>query len=198
MESRNFVTMRNQRGYGTQKNWMFVRQELLYYVKGDPPFNVQAEYTEIPKKTKGYYKVINGRLTENLQRSKSNCIRAGNVWTDIQQVFYLLEENIEGCYAQKPLKAIERITIASSNKRDLIVDFFSHSGATLLAAEMCDRACYTMDISPDCCKVAVARLLHYRNTGKTGWGRLRVVDNGHIVASDSDLLGAPSLFQLLE
>ncbi len=28
---KSFITMRNQRGYGTQKNWMAVRQELLYY-----------------------------------------------------------------------------------------------------------------------------------------------------------------------
>ena len=30
---RSFITMRNQRGYGTQKNWMAIRQELLYYIK---------------------------------------------------------------------------------------------------------------------------------------------------------------------
>jgi len=47
--SRSFITMRNQRGYGTQKNWMAVRQECLYYTKGKPIFNVQAEYTDIPK-----------------------------------------------------------------------------------------------------------------------------------------------------
>ena len=35
---RSFVTMRNQRGYGTQKNWMAARQELLYYVKGKSAF----------------------------------------------------------------------------------------------------------------------------------------------------------------
>ena len=46
---RSFITMRNQRGYGTQKNWMAVRQELLYYAKGNPHFNVDAEYTDIPK-----------------------------------------------------------------------------------------------------------------------------------------------------
>src|SRR3989344_1417450 len=53
---RSYITMRNQRGYGTQKNWMAIRQELLYYIKGEPAFDVQAEYTDIPKKTKGYYK----------------------------------------------------------------------------------------------------------------------------------------------
>ena len=38
---RSFLTMRNQRGYGTQKNWMAVRQELLYYTRGNPQFNVE-------------------------------------------------------------------------------------------------------------------------------------------------------------
>ena len=32
-KSRSFITMRNQRGYGTQQNWMAIRQELLYYTK---------------------------------------------------------------------------------------------------------------------------------------------------------------------
>src|SRR5438876_9923718 len=56
---RSYITMRNQRGYGTQKNWMAVRQELLYYVKGNPGFNVEAEYTDIPKILRGYYKKVN-------------------------------------------------------------------------------------------------------------------------------------------
>ena len=101
-EPRSFITMRNQRGYGTQKNWMAVRQELLYYVKGNPFFEVQ--YTDIPKILRGYYKEINGQKTENLERSKSNNIRPGNVWVDIQQVFYRMEENVGGCYAQKTIE----------------------------------------------------------------------------------------------
>ncbi len=113
LKTRSFITMRNQRGYGTPKNWMAVRQELLYYIKGQPKFNVEAEYTDIPKILRGYYKKVNGQLTENIERSKSKTIRAGNVWVDIQQVFYRMEENVPGCYAQKPLKAIERIVSAS-------------------------------------------------------------------------------------
>lgn len=104
LKPKNFITLRNQRGYGTQKNWMWVRQELLCYIKGNPDFNVDAEYTDIPKILRGYYKKVNGKITENLERSKSKYIRAGNVWVDIQQVFYRLEENVPGCYAQKPYK----------------------------------------------------------------------------------------------
>lgn len=166
---RNFITMRNQRGFGTQKNWMWVRQELLYYVKGDPEFNVEAEYTDIPKILRGYYKEVNGKKTENLERSKSEFIRAGNVWVDIQQVFYRMEENVPGCYAQKPLKAIERIVTSSTKKGDLVVDFFSHSGATLIAGENLKRKVYTFDLDPIFAEVTIRRLENLRKTGKTGW-----------------------------
>ena len=65
-KSRSFITMRNQRGYGTQKNWMSVRQELLFYTKGNPEFDINSEYTDIPKILKGYYKKVNGKVTDNL------------------------------------------------------------------------------------------------------------------------------------
>ncbi len=126
--SRSLITMRNQRGYGTPKNWMAVHHECLFYVKGRPEFHVQ--YTDIPKILRGYYKEINGRQTENLGRSKSPNIRPGNVWVYIQQVFYRMQENVSGCYAQKPLKAIERILAASSLEGGLVLDFFGHSGTT--------------------------------------------------------------------
>lgn len=166
-EPRSFITMRNQRGYGTQKNWMAVRQELLYYVKGNSFFEVQ--YTDIPKILRGYYKAIGGQVTENLERSRSRNIRSGNVWVDIQQVFYRMEENVSGCYAQKPLKSIERIIKSSSKPGDLVIDFFSHSGTTLIASELNNRCCFTIDIDPIYCEVTIRRLERLRKTGKIGW-----------------------------
>ncbi len=169
IRSRSFITMRNQRGYGTQRNWMAVRQELLYYVKGDPKFNVEAEYTDIPKILRGYYKKVNGSMTENLERSKSENIRAGNVWVDIQQVFYRMKENVPGCYAQKPLKAIERIISAGSDPNELVIDFFAHSGTSLVACEKLERQCFTCDIDPVFAEICIRRLEHYRRTGQAGW-----------------------------
>jgi site-specific DNA-methyltransferase (adenine-specific) len=166
---RSFITMRNQRGYGTQKNWMAIRQELLYYVKGQPVFNATADYTDIPKILRGYYKEVGGQVTENLERSKSANIRAGNVWVDVQQVFYRLEENVNGCYAQKPLKSCHRIIQASSSEGDVVIDFFCHSGSTLLAAERLNRRCYTLDCDPIYSEITIRRLEHFRQTGKIGW-----------------------------
>jgi site-specific DNA-methyltransferase (adenine-specific) len=167
--SRSLVTMRNQRGYGTQQNWMAIRQELLYYTKGKPAFDVQ--YTDIPRILRGYYKEVNGTVTENGERSRSACIRAGNVWVDIQQVFYRMEENVAGCFAQKPLKAIERIVHASSRPGDTVLDFFAHSGTTLLACERLGRRCLTVEIDPIFAEISIRRLERYRASGLTGWQR---------------------------
>ncbi|MCI0661434.1 MAG: site-specific DNA-methyltransferase [Acidobacteria bacterium] len=165
--ARSFITMRNQRGYGTQKNWMSVRQELLFYTRGKPKFIPQ--YTDIPKSLKGYYKEVNGHLTENTARGRGATLRAGNVWIDVQQVFYRMEENVNGCCAQKPLKAIRRIIEASSSAGETVIDFFAHSGTTLLASELTGRRCLTMDIDPIYCEIAIRRLEHFRNSGLLGW-----------------------------
>ncbi|MCY4652251.1 MAG: site-specific DNA-methyltransferase [Dehalococcoidia bacterium] len=164
---KNFITVRNQRGYGTQDNWMWVRQELLHYTIGRPGFRVV--YTDIPKILRGYYKRVNGNLTENMERSKSDTIRPGNVWVDIQQVFYRMEENVPGCYAQKPLAAIRRLIETSSDAGDVVVDGFAHSGASLIAAEQLGRTAFTCDIDPVFAEVAIRRLERYRETGETGW-----------------------------
>jgi site-specific DNA-methyltransferase (adenine-specific) len=167
LQARSFITMRNQRGYGTQKNWMAVRQELLYYTKGNPDFSVA--YTDIPKILRGYYKTMRGKRAENLERSRSDTIRPGNVWVDIQQVFYRMEENVPGAYAQKPLKAVERIVAACSGEDDLVVDLFSHSGTTLIACERLNRLCYTSDIDPIFAEMTIRRLEHFRETRRTGF-----------------------------
>jgi site-specific DNA-methyltransferase (adenine-specific) len=168
-KSRSFITMRNQRGYGTQQNWMAARQELLYYTLGKPRFKVT--YTDIPKVLKGYYKEVGGEKTENIERSKSPNIRPGNVWIDIQQVFYRMEENVNSCYAQKPLRAIERMVKASSKTGDRVTDFFAHSGTTLLACEKLGRRCVTFDLDPIFAEICIRRLERFRKTGKTGWQR---------------------------
>ncbi|MFH0976994.1 MAG: site-specific DNA-methyltransferase [Spirochaetota bacterium] len=167
LKPKNFITLRNQRGYGTQKNWMWIRQELLHYTKGNPDFKVV--YTDIPKVLKGYYKTVAGRRQENMERSKSDTIRPGNVWIDIQQVFYRMEENVPGCYAQKPLKAIERIIETSSKTGDIIMDSFSHSGTTLIAGEKSGRRVFTFDMDPVFAELTIRRLEHYKKTGETGW-----------------------------
>jgi len=192
LTSRSFITMRNQRGYGTQKNWMAIRQELLYYTKGVPLFDVQ--YTDIPKVLRGYYKNVGGKTTENMERGRSNNIRAGNVWVDVQQVFYRMHENVSGCYAQKPLLSIERIVKASSRENEVIVDYFSHSGTTLIACEKHNRRCFTMDIDPIYCEITIRRLELLRKTGKLGWQNNNPFSNEMANIDEKSMIDQPTLF----
>jgi site-specific DNA-methyltransferase (adenine-specific) len=166
LTSRSMITLRNQRGYGTGRNWMSVRQELLYYTRGKPRFETQ--YTEIPRLLRGYYKTVGGERTENAGRARSPFIRPGNVWVDLQQVFYRREENVPGAYAQKPLEALRRI-IRSAPDAGVVLDLFAHAGTTLLACEMEGRVCHTCDIDPVFAEITIRRLEHYRLTGRSGW-----------------------------
>ena len=80
-----------------------------------------------------------------------------------------MEENVNGCFVQKPLKSLERIIEVSSNQDDLVVDFFAHSGTTALAAEKLNRRSISLDIEPIYCEIAIRRLERFRKTGKLGW-----------------------------
>ena len=84
-----------------------------------------------------------------------------------------MEENVSGCYAQKPLKSIDRIVRASSDPGDLVIDFFAHSGTTLLAAELLKRKCFTAELDPIYAEITTRRLERFRATGRLGW------QNGH-------------------
>ncbi len=52
---------------------------------------------------------------------------------------------------------------------DLVVDFFAHSGTTLIAGERVNRKVYTFDLDPIFAEISIRRLEHLRKTGQTGW-----------------------------
>ena len=58
-----------------------------------------------------------------------------------------------------------------------MIDFFAHSGTTLLASEMLGRRCFTADIDPVYAEIAIRRLERFRRTGLTGWQNGNPFDN---------------------
>jgi len=67
------------------------------------------------------------------------------------------------------LKAINRIVNASSRRNDIVIDYFSHSGTTLLSSEINERRCITSDLDPVFCEITLRRLENYRKNNKSGW-----------------------------
>lgn len=96
----------------------------------------------------------------------SKGVPASTVWTDIQQVYadpraYKagMTSEVTGYPTQKPVKLIERILALSSDPGDLVLDFFSGSGTTLVAAERMRRRWIGCDAGPQAIQLAVRRLL---------------------------------------
>ncbi len=69
---------------------------------------------------------------------------------------------------QKPVALLERILLASSNEGDLVLDPFSGSGTTALAALQTKRVFRGIEIDPKWVRVSAQRLNEYSD------GQLRI------------------------
>ena len=58
---------------------------------------------------------------------------------------------------QKPVELVVRAIKNSTQKDQMVVDFFSGGGSTLIACEKTGRKCYGMEINPHYCDVIVKR-----------------------------------------
>ncbi|MEJ2278554.1 MAG: site-specific DNA-methyltransferase [Candidatus Lokiarchaeota archaeon] len=69
---------------------------------------------------------------------EKNGVFPRDVWKDIPYIRANTKE-YQGFSTQKPERLLKRIILASSNKGDLVADFFCGSGTTLVVAEKLDR-----------------------------------------------------------
>ena len=84
-------------------------------------------------------------------------VAQNDVWCDIPFIPPSAKERI-GYDTQKPIKLLERIIKCSSNKGDIIADFFMGSGTTGEAAISLDRKFIGCDINENACKITYNRL----------------------------------------
>lgn len=116
LKRKNWITMKNQRGFGTQKNWMSTRQELLFYIKG----NDKTTYNFKP------LHVLDGSVNR-LGQPK----RVTNVWIDINEVAIY---NNYSHPSEKPMDACNRIILASTVEGDNVFIPFAGSGNEMISA----------------------------------------------------------------
>lgn len=135
-------------GYkGLVQNYVRGHENILYYSKSENPvFNKPfSEYSEAQLKrfTKvdedgRQYKPIT--KTRRIYLDDSKGVPVSDVWSDIANFQTIVNSpEILGYPTQKPEKLLERIIKASTNKDDLVADFFCGSGTTLAVAEKLGR-----------------------------------------------------------
>lgn len=125
---RNWLTWRKRRAYGKSHDYLYVREEILWFSRSPDRTAVtfNKPYTEERRGYEGF----------NLKYpALSEFKRVGNVWTDIDPVIDDCPELMRperSC--QKPQRLMDRLVAAHSNEGDLVVDPFAGWGSTGVSA----------------------------------------------------------------
>jgi DNA modification methylase len=133
---KDWITWKKKRGMGNRRGWLYVREEVLWYVKDNRRFtwNEDAQYN---CDEKNEFSVGFGGYA-----CKSKFKRLTNVWTDIPEQ---LAGKTTLHYTPKPVTAIERIIKAHTRPGDTVLDFFAGSGTTGLACQHLNRKCILVE-----------------------------------------------------
>jgi adenine-specific DNA-methyltransferase len=161
-----------------QTRSFFIRSfdTILFYTKTDDyifndDINIYMEYSDRVKKAlkiddKGTYYhrggSHNGKKLSQKVYIKKRGIFPRDVWNDIP---YVRANTVEyqGFSTQKPERLLKRIILASSNKGDIVADFFCGSGTTLVVAEKLDRRWIGCDSSNYAINITYKRILDIGN-----------------------------------
>lgn len=140
------ITWKKKRAYGIQWGYLFTREELAYFVKGDAkkPRKFNVPYLAEKRGYAGYNKKY---------PAKSEYLRRTNVWTDITEIF-----RGKTHVAEKP-GALAKIAIqAHTEPGEFVFDPFAGSGSTALAARELDRRFVLVERDKDEFEKMVERL----------------------------------------
>lgn len=159
----NIVWCYRSQGFN-RRQWSNKHDDILFYTKGsDWTFNLDdVREDEIAESTwKRWHKEIeeygkiptkkNGKLYWN------NPYSPPRDWFDINIVAPVHSERVD-YQTQKPKELIEKIIIASSNKGDVVADFFCGSGTTPVVAKELGRKYIACDIEEKAVNITKNRL----------------------------------------
>ena len=162
---KDLVTWKKQRGIGMRKGWLYTREEIMWFVKDNNKFtwNIEHQYSD-EKRT------IQNLGSNNKQR-KSEYKRLSNIWTDIEMKgnfgSHIEFKHIKH-FTPKPIKALERIINAHTNKNDLILDCFAGSFSTGVACQNTQRKFIGIELEEKYYNIGIERMTNNKeNNDKT-------------------------------
>lgn len=127
----NWICWNYTQGIGKKKGFSPRHDDILMFSKGQK-YTFNLDDIRVPQK---YYRSINNMRGAN----------PGDVWK-FSHVHYC-QSNRQSHPTQKPEGLIERMVLASSNKKNLVLDPFSGSGTTLRVCQQLDRDCIGIELN---------------------------------------------------
>ncbi|MHA1727287.1 MAG: DNA methyltransferase [Promethearchaeota archaeon] len=158
-----------------KNNWIYGAEKILFYTKTDNyTFNTQynprsKEFIRKKYKLKdkgGHYRITRRNNKIYLKDDRGEPII--NVWNDILSFNYAKIASSESVFypTQKPEKLLERIILASSNPKDIILDCFIGSGTTAAMGQKLNRRWIGCDMNPVAIHTTskrIQRIIHDQN-----------------------------------
>lgn len=143
----NVLTWKKRRGYGTQYNYMFTREEIAMLIKGDRPRYFKVQRTSETRSV-GWKR----RLVSAKYRPLSENMRVSNVITHINELF-----RGKLCTAEKPAALYHMLISASCPVGGIVLDPMCGSGTTMVAAANAGVRSVLIDIDSDMIEITKAR-----------------------------------------
>lgn len=151
---RNRIIWHFEHGLHASKRFSGRYEVVLWFTKSEKNYIFNLDAVRIPQKypNKKHFKGPNqGKLSGNpLGKNPSDVWDIPNVKSNH------VEKTIHPC--QFPVALVERLVLALTNKKDLVVDPFIGVGSTAIASVMHQRRCAGADIEKKYLKVAKDRL----------------------------------------
>ena len=154
----NWVVWARQKGRGSSKHLKSQREDIFHVTKSDI---FTWNNIKILREVIWAYKNRDGTprgwfINEKGERKRWTGL--GNVWVFSCPFWNSKNEDSYLHPSQKPLAMMERLILLSNNKGDIVLDSFSGSGTTCVAAKKLGRNYIGIDISPEYCELARKRL----------------------------------------
>ncbi len=165
---RNEIIWWYKRWSNASKNYQKMHDNIYFYSKTRKYiFNIQYQEYSKPEDIETTVRgIVNGKL-QRLKDDKGDYIKRikNNIGVPMHDIFELQhiqptskERTMVKYYSQKPKALLERIIKISSNKNDIVADFFCGSGTALVVAKELGRRYIGCDISKKAIEITNKRL----------------------------------------
>lgn len=153
---RNWITWKKRRAYGKSHDYLFCREEILWYSKSKERTEVVFNIPYLEEK-RGYAGF------DERYPAKSEYKRVSNVWTDFPAEACDVWDDIPELMrprrsCEKPIPLMKRLIATHSSVNALVVDCFAGSGSTGVAAFELGRMFMGCDSDPAAVHMANERI----------------------------------------
>lgn len=159
----NRITWKRDKGRGSTSNWKSMHEDIFFATKHPTKYKFNVKDVMVEKEVVASYRNEDGTPKdwwENEDGKKVRMTYPGNIWLDLCVPYWSMHEvrsyakskkspnNVYKKHnTQKPKDLVKRCILASSDKGDLVVDYFSGSGTTAIASAELQRDCITFEIN---------------------------------------------------